>query len=164
MSDEQWPEMAERFLKAHANPVAGFDAALGELKAGRKEGHWIWYIFPQLEGLGTSSAAQWFALADVDQAWAFASHVVLGAHLLQAIETVNQHPGTLHDLMVNPVDVRKLVSSLTLFWYVCQDHMHDREVSHATRASELTAACYRVLKKAADQGIPQCAFTIQALA
>ena len=81
MEMNEWTEKLEGFVKAHANATAGFNAAIGELQAGRKVGHWVWYIFPQLEGLGKSSVAQRFALADADEAWAYVAHPVLGARL-----------------------------------------------------------------------------------
>lgn len=163
MDTELWVEKAEQFLKAHANPSAGFNAAIGELQAGRKVGHWVWYIFPQLEGLGKSSAAQRFALADGDEAWALVAHPLLGARLALAIEVVDRHRGTLHGLMADPVDSSKLVSCLTLFYNVCQLHLNDSDKLLAARAAAVTMACHRLLKKAAGEGLPECAFTLQAL-
>lgn len=163
MDTELWSQKVEPFLKAHANPTAGYDAAVGELQAGRKVGHWVWYIFPQLEGLGKSHAAQRFALADAEEAWAFVSHPLLGARLALAIDTVDQHPGPLHVLMGDPVDARKLVSCLTLFYYVCQRHLDEADKLLTARAGAMTLACHRLLKKAAGEGLPECAFTLQAL-
>lgn len=136
---------------------------MGELQAGRKVGHWVWYIFPQLEGLGRSATAQRFALADADEAWAFVSHPLLGARLALAIDTVDRHPGTLHQLMADPLDAKKLVSSLTLFSFVRQVHQFDHDKLLAERALAVAMACHRTLQKAAAEGIPKCAFTLAAL-
>lgn len=163
MDPDDWAEKVERFTHAHANPGAGFDAAMREIRAGRKVGHWIWYIFPQLEELGRSSAAARFALADADEAWAYVAHPLLGARLALAFETVDQHPGSLHELMADPVDARKLVSSLTLFHAVCQLHLADADALLAARALSITMTSHRVLKKAAREGLPKCAFTLQSL-
>ncbi len=160
---QEWSEKVERFNQAHANPTAGFDAAIGQLQAGRKVGHWVWYIFPQLEGLGKSNAAQRFALADEEDAWAYVAHPLLGARLALAFETVVQYRRTLHELMADPVDARKLVSSLTLFYSVCQIHLHDADKLLAARARAITMASHRLLKKAAGEGLPKCAFTLQAM-
>lgn len=163
MDTQEWSEKVERFTNAHANPTAGFDAAIGELQSGRKVGHWVWYIFPQLEGLGRSRAAQRFALSDTNEACAYVAHPLLGARLALAFETVDQHRGTLHDLMADAVDAKKLVSSLTLFHAVCQLHLHEADKLLAARALSITMASHRVLKKAAGEGLPKCAFTQHSL-
>ncbi len=163
MEMNEWTEKLEGFVKAHANATAGFNAAIGELQAGRKVGHWVWYIFPQLEGLGKSSVAQRFALADADEAWAYVAHPVLGARLALALETVDQHRGTLHDLMADPLDTKKLVSSLTLFGYVCQSHLYGHDALLAARAVAVAVACRRLLLKAAGEGLPKCLITLEAM-
>ncbi len=163
MYTADWDDKVEHFMQAHANATAGFNAALGELQAGRKVGHWVWYIFPQLEGLGKSSAAQQFALADADEAWAYVAHPALGARLALALEAVDQHPGTLHDLMADPLDTKKLVSSLTLFGYVSQFHLCDHDALLAARALAVAVTCRRLLLKAAGEGLPKCLITLEAM-
>ena len=106
----------ERFVQAQEKSYA---AALGELKAGRKTGHWIWWIFPQLRGLGTSEDSVFYGLADQAEAKAYLAHPVLGAHYRECVAVVHRHlceggvvPLT---LMGSEIDVVKLRSSLELF-------------------------------------------------
>ena len=105
-----------RFIKAQQD---SYDAALAELKAGRKTGHWIWWIFPQLKGLGTSHNSSFYGLADEDEAADYLEHPVLGARYHECVAVVHGHlcrsgvpPLT---LMGSEVDVLKLRSSLSLF-------------------------------------------------
>jgi uncharacterized protein (DUF1810 family) len=101
-----------RFVDAQSG---SFDAALSEISSGRKRSHWMWYIFPQLAGLGTSSMSVRYAIKDIDEAKAYARHPVLGPRLkeicsaLLALSTNN--PTT---VMGVPDDL-KLKSSMTLF-------------------------------------------------
>jgi len=105
----------ERFRKAQEKTYAG---ALAELKAGRKTGHWIWWIFPQLRGLGTSEYSVFDGLADQAEAKAYLEHPVLGARYRECVAVVHRHlceggvaPLT---LMGSEIDVVKLRSSLEL--------------------------------------------------
>jgi uncharacterized protein (DUF1810 family) len=106
----------ERFLKAQEK---SYDGALAELTAGRKTGHWIWWIFPQLRGLGTSEYSVFYGLADRAEAKAYLEHPVLGARYRECVAVVHRHlceggvaPLT---LMGSEIDVVKLRSSLELF-------------------------------------------------
>ena len=106
----------ERFLKAQEK---SYDGALAELKAGRKTGHWIWWVFPQLRGLGTSEYSVFYGLADQAEAKAYLEHPVLGVRYRECVAVVHRHlceggvaPLT---LMGSEIDVVKLRSSLELF-------------------------------------------------
>ena len=106
----------ERFVQAQEKTYA---AALGELKAGRKTGHWIWWIFPQMRGLGTTEYSVFYGLADQAEAKAYLEHPVLGARYRECVAVVHRHlceggvaPLT---LMGSEIDVVKLRSSLELF-------------------------------------------------
>ena len=106
----------DRFLQAQEKTYEG---ALAELKDGRKTGHWIWWIFPQLKGLGTSHNSTYYGLADEAEARAYIQHPVLGARYRECIAVVHRH---LCQDRVNPevlmgseIDVLKLRSSLELF-------------------------------------------------
>ena len=102
----------ERFVKAQA---PDFDAALGELKAGRKRSHWMWFVFPQLRGLGQSSMAQFYGVASLEEARAYLAHPVLGSRLKSCAEAVLAIPGrSLRDIFGSPDDM-KFCSSMTLF-------------------------------------------------
>jgi len=102
----------ERFVSAQA-PV--FTPALSELKAGRKRSHWMWFIFPQLRGLGHSSTAQFYVISSLDEARAYLAHPVHGPRLIQCTETVLAVEGqSLHEMFGSPDDL-KFCSSMTLF-------------------------------------------------
>lgn len=102
----------DRFLRAQA-PV--YDAVLTELRAGRKRSHWMWFIFPQLAGLGHSEMAQRFALASRDEAAAYLAHPVLGARLRECAALVLGASGATVDQIFGHPDNMKFHSSMTLF-------------------------------------------------
>ncbi len=89
--------------------------ALAELRAGHKRTHWIWYVLPQLRGLGRSSTAQFYGLADRAEARAYAAHPVLGPRLVQCVQALLAHPQRTAQQMLGEVDAMKLRSCLTLF-------------------------------------------------
>ena len=102
----------ERFVKAQA-PV--FEAALAELKAGEKRSHWMWFVFPQLRGLGQSSMAKFYGIGSLDEARAYLAHPVLGSRLKLCTEAVLAvERRSLHDIFGSPDDM-KFRSSMTLF-------------------------------------------------
>jgi uncharacterized protein (DUF1810 family) len=108
--------MLERFVKAQEKTYA---AALVELRAGEKRGHWIWWVFPQMRGLGTSEYSVFYGIADEAEALAYLSHPVLGARYRECVSVVHGHlcQGGVAplELMGSDVDVMKLRSSLKLF-------------------------------------------------
>lgn len=108
----------DRFLTAQER---SYDAALSEIKNGRKRSHWMWYIFPQIAGLGMSSTAQYYSIADIEEAREYITHPVLGARLLEisrALLTLDSSDATA--VMGYPDDL-KLRSSMTLFAQVSED-------------------------------------------
>jgi len=108
--------MLSRFLKAQEKTYAD---ALAELKAGRKRGHWIWWVFPQMRGLGTSEYSVYYGIIDEAEALAYMQHPVLGARYQECVSVVHGHlcQGRVDPLtlMGSDVDVMKLRSSLGLF-------------------------------------------------
>ncbi|MBS7706818.1 DUF1810 domain-containing protein [Chelatococcus asaccharovorans] len=101
-----------RFVEAQ---VGVFDVALAELRSGRKASHWMWFIFPQLRGLGHSPRAQFYGLASLEEASAYLAHPLLGPRLLSATDAVLQHASlTAHAIFGSPDDV-KFHASMTLF-------------------------------------------------
>ncbi len=106
----------ERFIQAQEKTYAG---ALAELKAGKKTGHWIWWVFPQLRGLGKSEYSIFYGLADEAEARAYLQHPVLGARYRECVAVVHGHLSqgrvAALTLMGSEVDVLKLRSSLGLF-------------------------------------------------
>ena len=102
----------ERFVTAQ-EPV--FSTVLAELRAGRKRSHWMWFVFPQLRGLGHSSTAQFYGIASLDEGRAYLGHPVLGPRLERCTRTVLDVKGrSLHEIFGSP-DELKFHSSMTLF-------------------------------------------------
>ena len=91
------------------------DAAVRELRAGRKTGHWIWYEFPQLAGLGRSSMSVRYAISGLDEARAYLSHPVLGPRLVECCEALLVHRGRDAAAILGSIDAVKVRSSMTLF-------------------------------------------------
>jgi uncharacterized protein (DUF1810 family) len=156
----------DRFLAAQEDEDSGFETAIAELRSGRKRSHWIWYIFPQLAGLGSSSFAQRYGLNGVAEAMAYARHPVLRARLVAVAEAVDGHLSRqpaprLDDIAGSEIDALKIVSSMTLFGDVAR--RLQRVAPHPDHA-RLAAAAASILDIAASQGIPACARTRAALA
>ncbi|KAJ9149299.1 hypothetical protein NKR23_g4323 [Pleurostoma richardsiae] len=112
----------QRFVDAQNNRGA-YANAIAELKAGRKQSHWIWFVFPQIEGLGKSFMSQHYSISGMEEARAYVAHPVLGARLVEAARAVLEGPApTAADLMKSmPDDALKLRSSMTLFARVSSD-------------------------------------------
>ena len=98
----------DRFRQAQDAPHTGYAVALRELQAGRKTGHWIWYVFPQLAGLGRSSTAVYYGLAGVEEAAAYLRDRVLGERLITAAAVVRTH---LSDAGARPIRLAGLMGS-----------------------------------------------------
>lgn len=101
-----------RFLNAQAS---SYDAALREICAGQKRSHWIWYIFPQIQGLGFSSTAQYYAISDLEEAQAYLREPTLRARLLEISEALLQLDCNDPTRVMGYPDDLKLRSSMTLF-------------------------------------------------
>jgi uncharacterized protein (DUF1810 family) len=150
----------DRFRRAQ-DGVPGFNEALRELRAGAKTGHWIWYVFPQLRGLGRSSMAVRFGLDGLDEAAAYLDDPVLADRLAAATAAVRGHVAPpiakpLEELMGSDIDALKLVSCMTLFGHVARVEQARRpRAALAALAGDAVA----ILDAAAEQGYPRCAFT-----
>jgi len=108
----------QRFVTAQA-PV--FASALEELKKGRKRTHWMWFVFPQLRGLGSSSMATFYGIGSLEEAQAYLAHPLLGPRLVLCTETVLAIKGrTLREIFGSPDDM-KFGSSMTLFAQASDD-------------------------------------------
>jgi uncharacterized protein (DUF1810 family) len=101
-----------RFVAAQRD---GFDDALAELRAGRKEGHWIWYVLPQMRGLGASSMSARYGIGSLAEARAYLAHPVLGPRLAQCVEATARHEDLGAERIFGPLDAMKFRSCLTLF-------------------------------------------------
>lgn len=102
----------DRFVTAQA---AVYSGVLAELRRGRKTSHWMWYIFPQIAGLGSSSKAREFAIRDRDEARRYLEHPLLGSRLIECVEVVLALQGRSAEDVFGGIDTRKLQSSATLF-------------------------------------------------
>ena len=104
----------DRFVTAQ-DGGGTYDAALRELRAGRKTGHWMWFVFPQVAGLGRSPTAQHYAVSGLAEARAYLAHPVLGPRLVAAARALTGLPGSDPVAVLGSVDAQKLRSSMTLF-------------------------------------------------
>ena len=113
MIDGPDPFQLQRFVEAQEN---AFDTALAEIRAGNKQGHWMWFVFPQIAGLGRSPTAQFYAIRSMHEARAYLAHRVLGDRLRTATDAiVAAASNTSAEEILGEVDAMKLRSSLTLF-------------------------------------------------
>ena len=107
----------QRFVDAQDRD-GSYDRALAELERGRKQGHWIWFVFPQIQGLGSSQTARFYAISSLAEATAYLEHPVLGPRLDTAAETLLRLPGRDPDTILGVLDAMKVRSSMTLFSHV----------------------------------------------
>jgi len=108
------PFTLQRFLDAQDVGDA-YDGALRELRDGRKRSHWMWFVFPQITGLGRSPMAQHFGLSGLPEAGAYLAHPVLGPRLVECARVLTELAGTDAAQVLGRVDAQKLRSSMTLF-------------------------------------------------
>jgi uncharacterized protein (DUF1810 family) len=101
-----------RFLDAQARDYA---AALGELRAGHKRSHWMWYVFPQMRGLGRSDNAHFYGISSLEEARTYLADPILGKRLRECVEALLQTTGSSAEEILGGIDAQKLRSSLTLF-------------------------------------------------
>lgn len=102
----------QRFIQAQASV---YGAALAELRQGRKESHWMWFVFPQLAGLGRSGTALFYGIGSAAEARAYLAHTLLGPRLAECTKTVLAHRGLAAEEIFGSVDAMKFRSSMTLF-------------------------------------------------
>ena len=116
LSKDRWD--LDRFVRAQASD---YDRALSELRAGKKQSHWMWYIFPQIEGLGQSPMSRRYSIKSLDEARAYLDHLVLGPRLRECATVVRDIVGrSALEIFGSPDDL-KLRSSATLFARVSND-------------------------------------------
>ena len=151
----------ERFHQAQAGKWAGYATALAEVRAGHKSSHWIWYVFPQLDGLGHSSTARSFALRDLEEACAYLRDTVLRARyeeIAGAVEEQLAGGNSIENLMGGSTDALKVASSLTLFRAAASRLAQCESGYDVTRLAE---RCDLILQRIAAQGYEPCRFTIE---
>ena len=155
----------ERFKAAQNRQWSGFDEAIQEIREGGKRSHWIWYVFPQIEGLGRSGAATQFAIRDAQEAKQYLEDSELYSRLLTISQAVAAQLWassdlTVRELMGSDIDALKLVSSLTLFTTVARAAVAS---TTPNPYAEFLDVAEFVLSRAESQGYPRCSFTLQRL-
>ena len=117
----------ERFVQAQDHGGT-YEQALGELRRGRKTSHWMWFVLPQVAGLGRSPTAQHYALAGLEEARDYLAHPVLGPRLRECAQALLDTGATDAEAVLGGVDALKLRSSMTLFAHAAPDEPVFREV------------------------------------
>ena len=102
----------ERFIAAQDS---AYETALAEIRSGKKRTHWIWYIFPQIQGLGSSNTSRYYAITGIEEASAFLQHPLLGKRLVEITTALNNLPGNDAGAIFSYPDDLKLQSCMTLF-------------------------------------------------
>lgn len=111
----------ERFLDGQK---FGYDCALEEVRNGEKTGHWIWYVFPQMRGLGHSSNSNFYGIASLEEAKAYVAHPVLGMRLREVTAALLGHRGKSPEEILGGIDALKVRSCMTLFDMVCPSDIY----------------------------------------
>ena len=132
----------QRFVNAQDGDIT---AVLDELRAGQKLGHWIWYIFPQMRGLGHSSMAHRYGIGSREEARAYAEHPVLGPRLTECTEAVLSVDGRSLDIIFGSLDAMKFRSSMTLFSLCAADPAVFRQALEKYCDGELDPLTIRLL-------------------
>lgn len=154
----------QRFHEAQSSQWSGYATALEEIRAGEKSSHWIWYIFPQLAGLGRSGMAEAYALRDLAEAVEYLCDPELGAHYREIVGAVAEQLASgagLVELMGGTTDALKLVSSLTLFRAASA---RAGETDTPPPDTALKEAIDTVLERAGARGFFPCTFTLSQIA
>ncbi len=150
----------QRFKDAQNGRDAGFDEALAEIRRGRKQGHWIWYIFPQLRGLGRSSMSETFGIDGEAEAVAYVRDPELRTRLLtitSALMKQRKRGVTLSAVMASSLDAAKVMSSMTLFSTVARTLL--REPDPCVECDQLAEIAEAILEWGAQEGLRPCEFT-----
>ena len=137
----------ERFVQAQADSYA---RALREIKSGRKTSHWMWYIFPQLSGLGHSQTARYYAIRDRAEAEAYLAHPVLGKRLLEISSELLKLESSDATVVMGWPDDLKLKSSMTLFSLVSREPVFRQVLEKYFRGEEDVYTVQAISRQADD--------------
>ena len=135
----------DRFVEAQST---AYDTAIGELRSGRKRSHWIWYILPQLRGLGTSQMSTQYGLQSLAEARAYLAHPLLGPRIRECVRTLNALPGNDATAVLGGIDAVKLRSCLTVFAEASQDELLFQEGLDKYFQGQPDAATLSLLRRA----------------
>ena len=117
----------QRFIKAQEQSYDGYKQALSEIQQGRKTSHWIWYIFPQIKGLGHSYMSEFYGISGLEEAQEYMKNETLSTRLREITNALLAHSDKSADDILGYIDAKKVKSSMTLFDAVCPDDIF-REV------------------------------------
>lgn len=128
-----------------------YDVALSEIRGGSKRSHWMWFVFPQIAGLGSSPISKRYAIASADETRAYLDHPVLGARYRECVDTLQRLPGSSAEKVFGHVDAQKLQSSLTLFSAIRADGLFEAALNRwfGAQRDETTL---RLLKEQGHEG------------
>ncbi|MDO9407652.1 DUF1810 domain-containing protein [Patulibacter sp.] len=129
MSTDTDPFDLERFVEAQ-DAGDTYGAAVAELSRGRKTSHWMWFVFPQVAGLGSSPTARRFAISGLEEARAYLRHPVLGPRLRESVDALLAVTGASAEEVLGGIDALKLRSSMTLFLRAAPDEERFSDVLH----------------------------------
>lgn len=117
MTNHPDPFGLDRFVGAQA---PNYDLAIAELRAGRKQTHWSWYVLPQIHGLGSSPMSRRYAISSLAEAREYLAHPVLGSRLRECVDAMNAHSDVSAEAILGEIDARKFHSCITLFAEVAE--------------------------------------------
>ena len=154
----------ERFKDAQNDDFSGIAAALAEIDAGRKRGNWIWYVFPQLAGLGRSDMSQAYGIDGMREAVEYLRDDVLRARLLSVVSALAAQRRTgstrLSDIMASRLDAAKVMSSMTLFGAVAS-RLHTE--GGCADCGDIARDAEEILRWGEEEGLPPCEYTRSVL-
>ena len=133
----------QRFIKAQEQSYDGYKQALSEIQQGRKTSHWIWYIFPQIKGLGHSYMSEFYGISGLEEAQEYMKNETLSTRLREITNALLAHSDKSADDILGYIDAKKVKSSMTLFDAVCPDDIF-REVLNQFYGGK---GCQRTLGK-----------------
>ena len=137
-----------RFVVAQELPYGSYEQALQEIREGCKRNHWVWYIFPQLRGLGVSYNANFYGIADSEEAALYLQHPVLGMRLREITHALLQHRGTPVMDILGSIDAMKVCSCMTLFDSISPNDVFGEVLS----AFYFNSRCERTMNMCASPG------------
>ena len=133
----------QRFITAQEQSYDGYKQALSEIQQGRKTSHWIWYIFPQIKGLGHSYMSEFYGISGLEEAQEYMKNETLSTRLREITNALLAHSDKSADDILGYIDAKKVKSSMTLFDAVCPDDIF-REVLNQFYGGK---GCQRTLGK-----------------
>ena len=138
----------ERFVEAQNNSLDGFESALEEIRSGKKHSHWIWYIFPQIKGLGHSHNSEFYGISGLEEAEAYLSHDLLGVRLREITTDFLAHAGKTAIDILGPIDDLKVKSCMTLFDLVSPNDIFEEVLDKFYEGNRCEKTLWRLGKKA----------------